>query len=397
MSTTLILGGGFGGLACARALRAATPAEHRILVVDRAPLFFVGATKTWLAVGERTAEEVTRPRGTLIPAGIEWVRADVTRIDAGAREAQTTAGSLRGDHLVIALGTEQEIGAVPGLAEAAHSFYGFLDALQLKSALQAFSGGRIVLLIPRAPFPCPPGPYEGALLVATFLKRRGLDAASRIDVWTVEKAPMATAGEAIGRMVVGMLAEREIGFHPSAKTLRVEPARRVVRFEDGAEAPFDLLIAVPPHRVPRVVLDSCLAKPDGWIPVDPRTLAVTAPNVGPHVYAIGDVNAVALPGRWTPETPLVLPKAGVMAAAEGEVVATNIAAAVNGTDPTARFDGAGHCFIEVGGGNALRGDGEFFHTPHPRMSVRPPDASQYREKVAWIDAWLAPRVPEGGA
>ena len=68
MSTTVILGGGFGGLACARALRAKTPADHRIVVVDRAPLFFVGATKTWLALGEKSADEITRPRATLLPA-----------------------------------------------------------------------------------------------------------------------------------------------------------------------------------------------------------------------------------------------------------------------------------------------------------------------------------------
>ncbi|HET7904200.1 MAG TPA: FAD-dependent oxidoreductase, partial [Candidatus Eisenbacteria bacterium] len=93
MSTTLILGGGFGGLACARALRAKAPADHRIVLVDRAPLFFVGATKTWLALGEKTAEEITRPRASLLPEGIELVQADVTRIVAAAREAQTTAGT----------------------------------------------------------------------------------------------------------------------------------------------------------------------------------------------------------------------------------------------------------------------------------------------------------------
>ncbi len=390
VSTTLILGGGFGGLACARALRAKTPDNHRIVVVDRAPLFFVGATKTWLALGKRTAEEITRPRGSLLPAGIELVQADITRIDAASREVHTTAGTLHGDDLVIALGTEQELGSVPGLAEVAQSFYGLLDAQKLRSTLEAFSGGAIVILIPRSPYPCPPGPYEGALLLHDFLKQRGLDQRSSIDVWTVEPAPMATAGVEIGRTVVGMLTERGIGFHPSKKTSRVEPARRAVRFEDGAEAPFDLLIAVPPHRVPRIIVESWLAPPDGWIDVDPRTLAVKAKNVGPRVYAIGDVTRVGLPGRWSPQAPLVLPKAGVMAAAQGEVVAANIAATVNGTPATAAFDGKGHCFIEVGGGKAMRGDGDFFHMPHPHMDAHPPDEANYQSKVSWIEECLRP-------
>jgi sulfide:quinone oxidoreductase len=391
MTTTLVLGGGFGGITCARALRAALPPEHKIVVVDRAPLFFVGATKTWVMIGARTAEEITRPRATLLPPGVELIQADITRIDAATREAQTTAGTFRGDHLVIALGCEQEIGAVPGLPEAAHSFYGLLDALQLRAALETFAGGRIVLVIPRIPFPCPPGPYEGMLLIHDLMTRRGLREKCRLDIWTVEKSPMGTAGPEMGKAIVASLEERGIGFHPMMKVARVEPSRKSVRFEDGSETSFDLLITVPPHRVPRVAVDSWLAQPEGWIPVDPKTLAVRSPNAAPHVYAIGDVTSVPLPGRWAPDVPLSLPKAGVMAAAQGEVVAANIAAAIRGEAPAASYDGTGYCFIEVGGKRALRGDGSFFQTPHPVMSAAPPDDSNYRLKEEWIAAMLEPR------
>ena len=391
MTTTLIVGGGFGGLTCARALRAALPAEHRVLVIDRAPLFFVGATKTWLMLGERSPEEITRARESLLPAGIELIRADVQRIDAASREVQTTVGSLRGDHLVIALGSEQEMGAVPGLAESSHSFYGFLDALLLRGALENFQGGRIVLVIPRVPFPCPPGPYEGMLLLHDHLTRRGLRASSSIAIWTVEKRPMATAGSEMGSAVVALLEERGIGFHAEKRVSRVDHARKAVRFEDGSEALFDLLIAVPPHRVPRVVVESWLAKPDGWIPVDPATMAVKSPNAAPNVYAIGDVTSITLPGRWSPDVPLALPKAGVIAAAEGEVVAANIAAAVRGEAPRAAYDGAAACYIEVGGRRAMRGEGRFFEMPHPLMNAEAPAEALYQAKVAWIEEMLATR------
>lgn len=391
MTTTLILGGGFGGMACARALRAALPAEHKIIVVDRAPLFFVGATKTWLMLGEKTPEEITRARGALLPPGIDLIQADVLRIDAATRDVQTTAGAFRGDHLVIALGCEQEIGAVPGLAESAHSFYAFLDALQLRTVLETFEGGRIVLVIPRVPFPCPPGPYEGMLLIHDQLARRGLREKSPMSIWTVETLPMATAGAEMGNAVVALLRERGIEFHPQKRATRVEPMRKAVRFEDGSEALFDLLIAVPPHRVPRVVVDSWLAKPDAWIPVDPATMAVKSPNAAPHVYAIGDVTSVPLPGRWSPDVPIALPKAGVMAASQGEVVAANIAALVRGETPRAAFDGAGSCYIEVGGRKAMRGEGEFYATPHPVMRAEPPNERLFQEKVAWIEDMLKAR------
>src|SRR5437899_1317589 len=83
MSTTLILGGGFGGLACARALAARAPRSHRILLVDRSRDFLVGAAKTWVMLGERRAEEAVCARSSTCgrwrrppcrPLGPRWGR-----------------------------------------------------------------------------------------------------------------------------------------------------------------------------------------------------------------------------------------------------------------------------------------------------------------------------------
>ena len=389
-TTTLILGGGFGGLSCARALRARLPAAHRIILVDRSQDFIVGATKTWVMLGEKTAKEAPAPRAALLPSGVERVQADVTAIDAARRLVKTSQGAFEGDHLVVALGAELDMAAVPGLAESAHTFYTLPGAARLRGELMGFQGGRIVLLIPRAPYQCPPGPYEGALLLHAWLERRGIRAKTDLAIWTVEKAPMPTAGPDMGRQIVGELGAHGIGFHPLKKAVAVDGGRRAVRFEDGTETPYDLLIAIPPHRAPQAAVEAGLAAPGGWIAVDPATFAVKAPGAAPHVYAVGDAAGVPLPGRWDPASPLALPKAGIFAAAQGELVADEIAASVLGGAVTATFEGRGHCFIEVGNGRAMRADGDFFHTPHPVMAAKPPDEAQYREKLAWVAGWLAP-------
>jgi sulfide:quinone oxidoreductase len=318
------------------------------------------------------------------------VRADVLAIDAALREVKASGGILAGEHLVIALGAELDLAAVPGLEASAHTFYTLEGASRLHESLAAFGGGRIVLLIPKAPFQCPPAPYEAALMLHAWLEHRGLRDKTSIDVWTVEKAPMATAGPEMGKLVVGELNARRIGFHPLEKTVSVDAAKTTVHFEGGGQAAFDLLIAIPPHRVPRVIADSGLADPGGWISVDPLTLAVRSPKAGPHVYAIGDATSVALPGRWAPDMPLALPKAGAFAAAQGEVVAANIASVLKGGSPDAAFDARGQCFLEVGNGRAMRAEGNFFEMPHPVMSAAPADEAQYREKSAWVAEWLAP-------
>jgi sulfide:quinone oxidoreductase len=388
MSTTLILGGGFGGLACARAIAARAPGSHRILLVDRSRDFLVGAAKTWVMLGDRRAEEAVCPRSKLLPARVTLIEDEVRGIDAARREVRTTSGTLSGDQLVIALGADLDLAAVPGLEHAAQTFYTLDGAVRLRAALGRFTGGRIMLLIPRAPFKCPPAPYEAAMMLHAALERRGIRA--QIDVWTVEKAPMPTAGPEMGKTIAGELAARGIGFHPGMKATAVEGARGVVRFEDETHAEYELLIAVPPHRAPRAVVEAGLAEPGGWIPVDPGTLAVKKPGVAPDVYTIGDLASVPLPGRWSPDMPLVLPKAGVFAAAQGEAVGERIAAELSGATATATFGGQGHCYIEVGGGRAMRGDGVFFATPHPVMTARVPDETQYRDKLEWVKHWLSP-------
>jgi sulfide:quinone oxidoreductase len=84
------------------------------------------------------------------------------------------------------------------------------------------------------------------------------------------------------------LAARGITCQVAAKVERVEAGRLVLAERD--EQPFDLLIAVPPHRAPDVVSQSGLTGPHGWIAVDPGTLATSHARV----YAIGDVNLIPL-------------------------------------------------------------------------------------------------------
>jgi sulfide:quinone oxidoreductase len=54
---------------------------------------------------------------------------------------------------------------------------------------------------------------------------------------------------------------------------------------------FDLLVAIPPHVSPKVVLESGLSDNNssaGWIQVDPKTMQTKHYNV----FAIGDVAAI---------------------------------------------------------------------------------------------------------
>jgi sulfide:quinone oxidoreductase len=387
-TTTVILGGGFGGLATATTLRRLLPDQHEIILLDEADRFTVGAGKTWVMLGEKSVEEVSRLRAELVPPGVRFVQSPILQFDAQEGTVVTSSATYQAGYLVIALGADYNMQAVPGLHAAAHSFYTPEDAVVLREVLQRFAGGRILFLIPRRPFKCPPAPYEAALLLHHSLTRRGLMEKSQIDLYTFEGAPMATAGVDAGQFIRNEMSRVGVGYYPGKQTRSVDGARQAVEFADGSEAPYDLLIAVPPHEAPQVVRAAGLAKPGGWIEVDPLTLRVAAASGRCPVYAIGDVAEVALPGRYKPDMPLVLPKAGVFAGAQGHVVATQIAAQITGEPVAEIFGGAGYCFLETEPGIALKGEGDFFALPHPVNVSHQPDSRQFEDKVKWINGWL---------
>jgi sulfide:quinone oxidoreductase len=300
------------------------------------------------------------------------------------------SGSLNWDFLVVALGADLNPAKVPGLAEAAHTFYTVEGAQRLQGVLERFSEGDVVILIPRMPFKCPPAPYEAALLLHQAFERRGLAGKTRLAIHTAEGAPMATAGPEMGQYIKGELAQRSIAFFPQRSTSRVDGTAQRVVFEDGSEARYDLLIAIPPHEAPKVVREAQLANQSGWIPVDPQTLQVRQPTDPRDVYAVGDVTTVPLPGRYRPDIGLSLPKAGVFAEAHGRIVAHQIAAKILGRTPHEAFDGKGYCYLETGAKRAVRAEGSFFELPHPVMQKRTPDEAQFRDKLAWVERLLRP-------
>ncbi len=384
MSRILILGGGVGGIAAANTLRSMLPAEHKITIIDVSGKFAMGATKTWVMLGERTPEQVTRSVSSLKRRNIDVKIEQILHIDAQNCKVTTRRGVVEGDFMIVALGADVSFGGIEGLEGRTHSFYTMKDAVRLRDALKQFRGGDLLLLIPQTPFKCPPAPYEAAMLLHHYFKKLGKE--TRIEIYTVEGAPMATAGPEIGAFVKSELAARTIGYFPQRRVKAVDT--KSVVFQDGTEAKYNLLIAVPPHSSPKVVRDSGLANQGGWIPVDGMTLRMTGPAAGDRCYAVGDVTVLSLPGRFKPDVPLVLPKAGVFADAQARTAAAQIASRVLGRESAEAFDGKGFCYIEMGDSHAVRGDGSFFDLPNPTMKKRVPDLMQMEEKRQWVDGWM---------
>ena len=78
---------------------------------------------------------------------------------------------------------------------------------------------------------------------------------------------------------------------------------------------------------------------------------------------------------------MVLPKTGVFAHGEAEVVARNIAAEIRGGEPCWAFGGQEASFLETGFGKAAYVTGRFFAEPEPAVTLRPPSFLWHCGKV----------------
>jgi sulfide:quinone oxidoreductase len=367
--SVLILGGGVGGVAAANALRRLLPRRHPIVLVDREQDFTLAASYLWVMTGARTPQQISRPLERLRRKGIEVVRGEVEQIDPERREAVVSGTRLRGDHLIVALGAEFALDAIPGLAEAGHTFCTLDGVIRLRTALAEFRGGRIVLLTAAPAYKCPAAPYEAAMLVEADCRRRGIRGDTEISLYSAEPGPMGVAGPEVSGAVRGMVEQKGIAYRPDHQIARVE-GREVV-FTNGIRAGFDLLVYVPPLRPPRVLAASGLADESGWVRVDRQTMETRFKGV----YAIGDVTLIPL-AMGKP-----LPRAGVFAHGQAEVVARNVALAAGARSVASRFDGHGSCFIETGDGKAGYGSGNFYAEPRPTVGVRPPGRLWHAGKV----------------
>ena len=374
----LILGGGFGGLAAANELRQGLPADAKITVVDKKDYFMMDLVKLWILNGTREFETSKRPLHSITRKGIDFINEEIVKIDPKNKKVTTNSKELSYDYLIIALGVELAPEQIPGLSENGLSLYDINDVPKIREQVRKLKSGKIAMAIMGMPYKCPPAPFEAALLIRAMQKEAGINGSVQVDFYSLAPLTLPAGGPQVSEEVLQLLKSKEINFHGLHKTISV--GKNSLRFENS-ETNFDLLLAVPPHKVPAVVVESGLAQKGKFISVD-RTCQTSFENV----YAIGDVNEIMVTDK------IAVPKAGIFAEGEGVTVAKNIISQIRKEQEKEVFDGKGGCFVEVGKKNAGYLQVDMFASPNPVTLLKEPSQEHFVEKEKFekdrLEKWL---------
>jgi sulfide:quinone oxidoreductase len=361
-----VLGAGFGGLELSARLSEELGDDVHITLIDQSDAFVFGFSKLDVMFGHQTVDEVRLPYANIAVPGVDFRQERIVSIDPYAKHVVTDVGTYDSDILVVALGADLDPSATPGLQEVGHEFYSPENAALLRDVIAAFEGGNVVIAVLGGFFKCPPAPYETAFMMHDHLTRKGVRASSAITIVTPMPKPIPISDEVSGA-ITSLLDERGITYSHATWVDHVDPAAHVLHLRDGREVPFDLLLAIPVHRAPAVVVESGLTEEDGWIAVDPDTLATKFADV----YAVGDVTSAPVP------------RAGVIAEGEARTVADVLVHRLRGGPEAPPFLGEILCLMEMGGGNVARVSVNFRSGPSPTARFMPPSLEGAEAKRAF--------------
>ncbi len=312
--TVVVVGGGFGGASCARALVAANPAVG-VILIEAAETYVSCPYSNAVVAGLR---ELDAQRFDCAGFGGLQVQGRATAIDPEKRVVRIGGSTFPYDRLVLAPGVDMRFDALPGYTAAAaerfpHAWKAGPQTALLRAQLEAMpDGGTVLMSIPANPYRCPPGPYERASLIAHYLKTHKPRA----------KLLVLDAKDAFSKQKLFQAAWAR--FYPNLEWVALSNGGRVtgvdpdgtLQTEFGAHTG-DVVNVIPPQRAGAIA--QVVADRTGWCPVDPVTFES---RLVPGIHVIGDA---ALMGA--------MPKSAFAANAQAKVVAAAIVAMLAGQAP----------------------------------------------------------------
>ena len=321
----VVVGGGYGGATVAKYLRMWSEGGVQVTLIERNPTFISCPISNLVIGGTKTMEDITISyEGLRSKWGVRVIQDDVVAVDAARKTVSLKGGSaLSYDRLVLSPGVDFMWDEIPGLKSAEaqskilHAWKAGPQTVALRQQLEAMKdGGVYAISIPKAPYRCPPGPYERACLVANYFKQS--KPKSKVIILDANEDVMSKKGlftKAWSDLYKGIIEYRN---NSEVKDVEVATNTAVLEF-DKFKA--DVLNVIPPHRAGDIAHKSGIKLVNNrWVDINWQSMESTST---PGIHVLGDAIFPAP----------TMPKSGHMANQHAKVAAAAILRLLAGEAP----------------------------------------------------------------
>ena len=361
----VVIGAGYGGATAARYLRMWSGGSIEVVLVEREAEFVSCPVSNLVIGGTKTLADITRTYTGLLDRGIRMVRDEATRIDVERGRVMLGRGDdLAYDRLIVSPAVDLMFGEIEGYDADARmtaltAWKAGAETVALRRQLEAMpDGGVFIIAVPRAPFRCPPGPYERACQAAFYFKR----AKPRSKVLVLDANEDLVSKPGLFRAAWNELYKGFIEYQNNTDVRSIDAFARVVK-TDFDTIKGDVLNVLPPMRAAAIARDAGLTTGGThWCGVDWLTMESLA-HKGIHVLGDATLSAPAMP------------KSGHMANNQAKLAAAAIVELMNGRQPNPRPVIANTCYSYVSDKEAIHVASVHHYDPVQKTLVVVPGAS----------------------
>jgi sulfide dehydrogenase [flavocytochrome c] flavoprotein chain len=343
LGRVLVVGAGFGGATAAKYLKAWGGAGIEVMLVDRNREFVSCPMSNLVLGGSRTIESVTSNYQGLRDMGVVVLNDEVTDINASNRKVTfNKVADQTFDRIIVSPGVEFMHNEIQGLTAEAqktvlHAWKAGAETVSLRQQLEAMpDGGVFVMTIPKAPYRCPPGPYERACQIASYFSK----AKPKSKVIVLDANPEIMSKKGLFTAVFNGQYKGMIDYRPNMNVTELDAKSNTAITELGDKVKADVLNIIPAQRAGEIARKAGLVNANNrWCQVDWVTMESTA---APGIHVLGDSTMSAA----------LMPKSGHMANQHGKAAAAAIVEIFNGRAPQAQMM-ANTCYSFVDDANVV--------------------------------------------
>ena len=318
----VVVGGGFGGATAAKYIAMWSEGKIDVTLVERGDNFVSCPLSNLVLGGSKSMTDISVAYGGLGKYGVRQIKGDATGFDPDKKTLALADGTtLPYDRLILSPGIDFMLESLPGLAsvearaKVLAAWKAGPETTALRNQLVAMKdGGVYAIHIPKAPYRCPPGPYERACQVAWYFQQ----AKPKSKVIILDANEDVTSKKGLFTKAWNGQFKGLIEYRNNQEIQDVDARTNTLKMTFGEDFKADVLNVLPPMRAGNIAaLNGLNNSNKRWCQIDWLTYESTAVK---NVHILGDALQIAP----------AMPKSGHMANQHGKVCAAAVVALLTG-------------------------------------------------------------------